>query len=311
MRRRRSWPSPRRRRPAQNVAADDKAAEAKAEEAKAEETTAQAQPAATGATASAPAAEPSGAGAASPDRNSATAEMLAMATKDAAGPRARRGDAAPAAATRRRRLPGRAAARRTWGPARGMGPANMGPNAAGPGGMNPSQMQAGMQEQMQVQMQQQGSRCRQHAGWHGPGRPGAGWPAGRPRHGGECATPSPPISGLPKGAVQAFLDALKDRDLGRLTEATALRAQNEAVKHNQEMFKRIFDGSFSKAEIDDLAAKLDGYKIMQLQPAQEQRPPGRDRLQARQQRQHGRRSRSPPARRRKAGASATSAGRPS
>jgi hypothetical protein len=66
--------------------------------------------------------------------------------------------------------------------------------------------------------------------------------------------------------VQAFLDALKDRDLGRLTEATALRAQNESVKSNQEMFKRIFDGSLSKAEIDDLAAKLDGFRISSFNP---------------------------------------------
>ncbi len=72
----------------------------------------------------------------------------------------------------------------------------------------------------------------------------------------------PPDFRTPEGAVQAFLDALKARDLNRLNDATALRAQNEAAKHNQEMFKRIFDGSLSKAEIDDLAAKLEGYKIM-------------------------------------------------
>ena len=32
-------------------------------------------------------------------------------------------------------------------------------------------------------------------------------------------------------------------------------------KRNQEMFKRIFDGTLSESEIDDLAAKLEGYKI--------------------------------------------------
>jgi hypothetical protein len=32
------------------------------------------------------------------------------------------------------------------------------------------------------------------------------------------------------------------------------------------MFKRIFDGSLSKAEIDELAATLDGFKISSFNP---------------------------------------------
>jgi hypothetical protein len=255
---------------AQNVAADDKAAEGKAEDAKAEETTAQAQPAAAtpavaAESASPPASEPSGAGA-SPDRNSATAEMLAMATKAQPAP-APAGDAAPAtpaggAPAAASGGPGPGGGAMNMGP--GMGRMNMGPNAPGAGGMNPNQMQAGMQQQMQAQMQQQGQMQARMQG--GPGAPGGGMgPGGGPGMGGN-AQAKPADFRTPEGAVQAFLDALKDRDLGRLTEATALRAQNEAVKHNQDMFKRIFDGSLSKAEIDELAATLDGFKISSFNP---------------------------------------------
>ncbi len=95
--------------------------------------------------------------------------------------------------------------------------------------------------------------------------PGGMAGGGGPGMGGN-ANAKPPDFRTPEGAVQAFLDALKARDLERLNEATALRAQNEAVKSNQEMFKRIFDGSLSKAEIDDLAAKLDGFRISSFNP---------------------------------------------
>ncbi len=242
---------------AQNVAADDKAAEGKAEDAKAEETTAQAQPAAADVaaeSASPPAAESSGAGASSPDRDSATAEMLAMANKAQPAPTPG-GDAAPggASATPAGGAPGPGGGSPIAGPGMGGG---MRPMAPG-GGMNPNQMQSGMQAQMQMQNQMQARMQGGPGGMMGPG--------GGPGMGGSTNS-KPPDFRTAEGAVQAFLDALKDRDLGRLTEATALRAQNEAVKHNQEMFKRIFDGSLSKAEIDDLAAKLDGYKIMSFNP---------------------------------------------
>ena len=66
----------------------------------------------------------------------------------------------------------------------------------------------------------------------------------------------------PQGAVKAFLSALKAKDLDRLNEATALRAQREASSaKNQELFKKIFDLSLSDSELDELAKKLDGYTI--------------------------------------------------
>ncbi len=67
-----------------------------------------------------------------------------------------------------------------------------------------------------------------------------------------------PFSGR---AVKAFLSALKAKDLDRLNEATALRAQVEASSSkNQELFKKIFDLSLSDSELDELAEKLEGYR---------------------------------------------------
>jgi hypothetical protein len=189
--------------------------------------------------------------------------MLAMANKAQPAPTPS-ADAAPAApATPPAGAPGPGGGPPNMGLGAGMAP--MAPNA----GMNPSQMQAGMQNQMKAQMQQQAGQGQMQARMQGgPGGmgPGGMGPGGGPPGMGGNAQAKPADFRTPEGAVQAFLDALQDRDLGRLTEATALRAQNEAVKHNQEMFKRIFDGSLSKAEIDDLAATLDGFKISSVNP---------------------------------------------
>jgi hypothetical protein len=66
----------------------------------------------------------------------------------------------------------------------------------------------------------------------------------------------------PQGAVRAFLNALQAKDRDRLAEATALRAQTEAsTDKTKELFGKIVDMSISDAEIDDLARKLQGYRL--------------------------------------------------
>jgi hypothetical protein len=87
----------------------------------------------------------------------------------------------------------------------------------------------------------------------GPGGPGGGNAPG--------GANQPADFTDPRGAVTAFLNALKARDLDRLAEATALRAQTEASTRNQERFKRIYDGSLSESELDEIAKALDGYQI--------------------------------------------------
>jgi hypothetical protein len=65
----------------------------------------------------------------------------------------------------------------------------------------------------------------------------------------------------PQGAVKAFLSALKTKDLDRLNESTALRAQTEATAKNQELFRNIFEMSLTDSQLDELATKLEGYTI--------------------------------------------------
>ncbi len=66
----------------------------------------------------------------------------------------------------------------------------------------------------------------------------------------------------PRGAVKAFLSALKAKDLDRLNESTALRAQREASSaRNQELFRKIYDLTLSDSELDDIVKKLEGYTI--------------------------------------------------
>ncbi len=283
-------------------------AETKTEDAKPEEAAAAPEPAAAAEPAAAP--EPAAASAASssattPDKNSATADLLAMSTKEPqAAPAAGSGDGAnPQAAG-----PGAAAAPGPGGPGPGgpgpggpgpgggppnmgpgmgrpgggMGPMNMGPNAPGAGaGMNPQAMmgggmQAQMQSQQQGQMQQMQAmqaqmQTQMQRGMGGPGGAGApGGPGGMMGPGGPGGpggSSKAPDFRSPQGAVQAFLDAVKEKDLGKLTDATALRAPAEATKRNQDMFTRILDGTYSKEELDKLASFLDGYQLTALNQA--------------------------------------------
>ena len=91
------------------------------------------------------------------------------------------------------------------------------------------------------------------AGFGGP--QGSGGPGGQQDNG-------PADTRTPRGAVRAFLNALRDKDRDRLSEATALRAQTEAsTEKMKELFGKVVDMSVSDSEIDDMAKKLEGCKI--------------------------------------------------
>ena len=64
----------------------------------------------------------------------------------------------------------------------------------------------------------------------------------------------------PLNAVNAFLDALKQRDADLLAESTALRAATESHVNNRKLFTAILDHSISDDDFDDLIEKLDGYR---------------------------------------------------
>src|SRR5262249_12131877 len=91
-------------------------------------------------------------------------------------------------------------------------------------------------------------------GFDGPLAPlgrGAGGPLGRGGPGGGASS-KPANFNTPRGAVEAFLDALKARDLDRLTEATALHAEVEASAKNRPIFSSILDGSLGADQLDDI-----------------------------------------------------------
>ena len=230
-----------------------------------------------------------------PDKNTATAEMLAMATGGPPGAKANP-EAAEAA-------PGGAAGPAPGGPGRpgmpgmgAMGPGSPGMGAMGPGspGMGPNgpggpgrpgmpgmgAMGPGSPGMGAMGPGNPGMGAMGPNGPGGPGRMagmaggamgpnGAGGPGrmagmpGVPGAGGgrQGADNAPADFHTPEGGVTAFLNALKAKDLDRLTEATAIHAQQEARAKNQEMFKRIYDGSLSDQELDKLAASLEGYQL--------------------------------------------------
>jgi hypothetical protein len=135
------------------------------------------------------------------------------------------------------------------GPGAGAGMANMRPGMGGaPQGGKGGEMMASMEGRMRP-----GAGAPGMQGALGRG-PGAG-----PGYGTQDSGPADFHS--PEGAVKAFLSALKAKDLDRLNEATALRAQLESSTKNQETFKKIFDLALSDSELDDIAKKLEGYQI--------------------------------------------------
>jgi len=103
-----------------------------------------------------------------------------------------------------------------------------------------------------------------------PGAPGAAadnalGPGGGGAAGGNTAN-GPANLHTPEGAVTAFLNALKAKDLDSLNEAMAQHAPTEAADRNRELFKKIFDLNLPDSELDDLAKKLEGYQIVTVNP---------------------------------------------
>ena len=136
---------------------------------------------------------------AAPDRDSATAEMLAMANKEPPAPRPPAGDAAPGGRTRRR---GSRAGRRPpdMGPGGGMGPANMGPAPAWRGHESQPDAggHAGPDAAADAEQGMQGSMQEPDA-WQPGGRGGRdACRRRRPGHGG-CGNAKAPDFRTPKG----------------------------------------------------------------------------------------------------------------
>ncbi len=216
---------------------------------------------------------------------SSTAEMLAMSSGSgsptppadgsagAGEARRRAGNTPPAAGGAPGPGPGGMAMMRPGGPG-GMRPGGpgmmaggtppMGPGAPGQGGtpaMGPGAPGQGAPrpEDMMKMATMQG---RNGMAPNAPGGPQPGGPGGP---GG--ANDAPADFHTPEGAVTAFLNALKAKDVDRLNESTALRAHVEASSaRNRELFQKIFDLSLTDSELADIASKLEGYTIASENP---------------------------------------------
>lgn len=69
----------------------------------------------------------------------------------------------------------------------------------------------------------------------------------------------------PRGAVDAFLDAVKAKDILLLSEATALRAPREAeTPARRKTFQAIREMSLTDEELDSVAESFEGYMVAQM-----------------------------------------------
>jgi len=66
----------------------------------------------------------------------------------------------------------------------------------------------------------------------------------------------------PVTAVNSFLKALRAKDAEGLAQATALHAETESADKNKKMFKAILDKNLPDNELNDLAGKLDGFRVV-------------------------------------------------
>ena len=71
----------------------------------------------------------------------------------------------------------------------------------------------------------------------------------------------------PMAAANAFLAAIKEKDLNKIAQATALRAATESK--NQKLFQLILSQELAQEDLDELAKKLAGFHDLRQQRPQE------------------------------------------
>jgi limonene-1,2-epoxide hydrolase len=93
-----------------------------------------------------------------------------------------------------------------------------------------------------------------------PGFPGG--PGGFP---GGAGSSEPANFDSPRGAVDAFLDAVDAKDIQGLNEATALRAPREAeTAARRRTFQAIREMSLTEEELNAIADEFEGYEVAQM-----------------------------------------------
>jgi limonene-1,2-epoxide hydrolase len=93
-----------------------------------------------------------------------------------------------------------------------------------------------------------------------PGFPGG--PGGFP---GGAGSTEPADFDSPRGAVDAFLNAVKAKDVQGLSDATALRAPREAeTATRRRTFQAIREMSLSEDELNTIADDFEGFEVAQM-----------------------------------------------
>jgi len=98
----------------------------------------------------------------------------------------------------------------------------------------------------------------------GPGTIGSGNPGGGGGIGSGGSGAAPSFQNAQKGA-QSFLDALKSKDIERVSEATALRSQYEAkTADHRQLFNQILSKTIEQADVNKLADLFEGMTIQDM-----------------------------------------------
>ncbi|WP_201750190.1 hypothetical protein [Tautonia marina] len=97
-----------------------------------------------------------------------------------------------------------------------------------------------------------------------PGGPG-GFPGGPGGFPGGAGSSEPANFDSPRGAVDAFLNAVNAKDIQGLNEATALRAPREAeTSARRRTFQAIREMSLTEEELNIIADEFEGFEVAQM-----------------------------------------------
>ncbi|MEW4566281.1 hypothetical protein AB1L88_00295 [Tautonia sp. JC769] len=97
-----------------------------------------------------------------------------------------------------------------------------------------------------------------------PGGPG-GFPGEQGGFPGAAGSTEPADFDSPRGAVDAFLNAIKAKDVQGLSDATALRAPREAeTSSRRRTFQAIREMSLSEDELNTIADDFEGFEVAQM-----------------------------------------------
>jgi hypothetical protein len=158
--------------------------------------------------------------------------------------------------------PGAGGSGGTPGPGGTPSPAGYGPQTGGSGGTNAADAaQAAMRAQM-------AGTAGTGGGSSGP-QNSSGDMAGMMSSGGGGGNNAAPSFTNPLAAVNSFLNAVRKKDPEALADATALHAgqETETSVNYRKVFLHVLERSLAPEDLDEIAKKFEGMKVMEMLPA--------------------------------------------